>query len=208
MAIATVKQLCTPKTVVTSDSLVEQVAQLDEFAWTKLKAESFFGEITSRLAWRVETLVPLKSSSQIGQITVSTNSCHGHGPSQSNRTPPDPARLQTTLTIFRSEAAVEGRKVLSSRNAPNQTFNSSMRRRRFSRTSLGATGEQQGKSCDGQHYADDREGVAKPHDQRLALDDAAQGHNGLVGGGGRNRRAFLSISGSGAEPRGLLPLTN
>src|ERR1700730_9768959 len=42
MAIATVKQLCTTNTVVTSDSLVEQVAQLEEFASGKIKGREFF----------------------------------------------------------------------------------------------------------------------------------------------------------------------
>ena len=51
MAIATVKQLCTPNAVVTSDSLVEQVAQIEEFASAKLTAKSFSGATTSRLAW-------------------------------------------------------------------------------------------------------------------------------------------------------------
>jgi hypothetical protein len=32
MPIATVKQLCTPSAIVTSDSLVEQVAQIEDFA--------------------------------------------------------------------------------------------------------------------------------------------------------------------------------
>jgi hypothetical protein len=36
MPIATVKQLCTPNFVVTSDSLVEQVAQLEDFASGKI----------------------------------------------------------------------------------------------------------------------------------------------------------------------------
>src|ERR1019366_6888021 len=42
MAIATVKQLCTPNAVVTSDSLVEQVAQLDDFASGKIEGREFF----------------------------------------------------------------------------------------------------------------------------------------------------------------------
>jgi len=42
MAIATVKQLCTPNAVVTSDSLVEQVAQLEEFASGKIEGREFF----------------------------------------------------------------------------------------------------------------------------------------------------------------------
>ena len=42
MAIATVKQLCTPNGVVTSDSLVEQVAQLEEFASGKIEGREFF----------------------------------------------------------------------------------------------------------------------------------------------------------------------
>jgi hypothetical protein len=42
MAIATVKQLCTPNAVVTSDSLVEQVAQIDEFASGKIDGREFF----------------------------------------------------------------------------------------------------------------------------------------------------------------------
>jgi hypothetical protein len=42
MPIATVKQLCTPNSVVTSDSLVEQVAQLDDFASAKIDGREFF----------------------------------------------------------------------------------------------------------------------------------------------------------------------
>ncbi|MGQ0444937.1 MAG: DUF499 domain-containing protein [Beijerinckiaceae bacterium] len=38
----TVKQLCTPNTVVTNDSLVEQVAQLEEFASDKIDGRKFF----------------------------------------------------------------------------------------------------------------------------------------------------------------------
>jgi hypothetical protein len=42
MAIATVKQLCAPNAVVTSDSLVEQIAQLEEFASGKIEGREFF----------------------------------------------------------------------------------------------------------------------------------------------------------------------
>jgi hypothetical protein len=42
MAIATVKQVCTPNAVVTSDSLVEQVAQLDDFASGNIDGREFF----------------------------------------------------------------------------------------------------------------------------------------------------------------------
>ena len=42
MTIATVKQLCTPNAVATSDSLVEQVAQLEEFASGKIEGREFF----------------------------------------------------------------------------------------------------------------------------------------------------------------------
>src|ERR1700730_590821 len=42
MAIATVKQLSTPNAVLTSDSLVEQVAQLDDFASGKIEGREFF----------------------------------------------------------------------------------------------------------------------------------------------------------------------
>src|SRR5208283_2411312 len=42
MATATVKQLCKPNAVVTSDSLVEQVAQLEEFATSKIEGREFF----------------------------------------------------------------------------------------------------------------------------------------------------------------------
>lgn len=42
MPIATVKQLCTPNAVVTSDSLVEQVAQLEDFASGKIDGREFF----------------------------------------------------------------------------------------------------------------------------------------------------------------------
>ena len=42
MPIATVKQLCTPNAVVASDSLVEQVAQIEDFASGKIDGRSFF----------------------------------------------------------------------------------------------------------------------------------------------------------------------
>ena len=42
MAIATVKQLCIPNAVVTSDSLVEQVAQIEDFASGKIDGREFF----------------------------------------------------------------------------------------------------------------------------------------------------------------------
>ncbi|HXW72879.1 MAG TPA: AAA family ATPase, partial [Methylocella sp.] len=42
MPIATVKQLCTPNAVVTSDSLVEQVAQLEEFGLGHIDGCEFF----------------------------------------------------------------------------------------------------------------------------------------------------------------------
>jgi hypothetical protein len=42
MPIATVKQLCTPNAIVTSDSLVEQVAQIDDFASGKVDGREFF----------------------------------------------------------------------------------------------------------------------------------------------------------------------
>lgn len=42
MPIATVKQLCKPNAVVTSDSLVEQVAQIEDFASGKVEGRSFF----------------------------------------------------------------------------------------------------------------------------------------------------------------------
>jgi hypothetical protein len=42
MPIATVKQLCTPNAVVASDSLVEQVAQLEDFASGKIEGHEFF----------------------------------------------------------------------------------------------------------------------------------------------------------------------
>ncbi|MBB2688369.1 UNVERIFIED_ORG: hypothetical protein GGD47_006022 [Rhizobium etli] len=42
MPIATVKQLCTPNAIVTSDSLVEQVAQLEDFASGKIDGREFF----------------------------------------------------------------------------------------------------------------------------------------------------------------------
>jgi len=42
MPIATIKQLCTPSAIVTSDSLVEQVAQIDDFAKGKIDARDFF----------------------------------------------------------------------------------------------------------------------------------------------------------------------
>ncbi len=42
MPIATVKQLCTPNAVVTSDSLVEQVAQLEDFTSGKIDGREFF----------------------------------------------------------------------------------------------------------------------------------------------------------------------
>jgi hypothetical protein len=42
MAIATVKQLCTPSDIVKSDSLVEQVAQIEDFASGKVDGHTFF----------------------------------------------------------------------------------------------------------------------------------------------------------------------
>jgi hypothetical protein len=42
MPIATVRQLCTPSTVVTSDGLVEQVAQIEDLATGKVLGRDFF----------------------------------------------------------------------------------------------------------------------------------------------------------------------
>jgi hypothetical protein len=42
MPVGTVKQLCTPSNLVTSDSLVEQVAQIEDFASGKINGEEFF----------------------------------------------------------------------------------------------------------------------------------------------------------------------
>jgi len=42
MPIATVKQVCKPNAIVTSDSFVEQVAQIDEFATNKIDGHEFF----------------------------------------------------------------------------------------------------------------------------------------------------------------------
>lgn len=42
MAIQSVKQLCTPSALISSDSLVEQVTQLD-FAGGKIDGREFFG---------------------------------------------------------------------------------------------------------------------------------------------------------------------
>src|ERR1700722_8313137 len=42
MPIATVKQLCTPNAVVTSDSLVEQVAQIEDLASGKVDGREAF----------------------------------------------------------------------------------------------------------------------------------------------------------------------
>jgi hypothetical protein len=42
MPVATVKQLCTPSSLVTSDSLVEQVAQIEDFASGRIIGEEFF----------------------------------------------------------------------------------------------------------------------------------------------------------------------
>ncbi len=42
MPIATVKQLCTPSAIVKSDSLVEQVAQIEDFASGKVDGRAFF----------------------------------------------------------------------------------------------------------------------------------------------------------------------
>ncbi len=49
MAIATVKQLCTSSALVTSDSLVEQVAQLEELASGKIEGREFFRRINAGL---------------------------------------------------------------------------------------------------------------------------------------------------------------
>jgi predicted AAA+ superfamily ATPase len=42
MPIATVKQLCAPSAIVSSDSLVEQVAQIEDFASRKVDGRAFF----------------------------------------------------------------------------------------------------------------------------------------------------------------------
>jgi hypothetical protein len=42
MPIATVKQLCAPSAIVKSDSLVEQVAQIEDFASGKVDGRAFF----------------------------------------------------------------------------------------------------------------------------------------------------------------------
>lgn len=42
MAISTVKQLCSPSAAVTSDSLVEQVAQIEDFASGRIEGRAFF----------------------------------------------------------------------------------------------------------------------------------------------------------------------
>jgi predicted AAA+ superfamily ATPase len=42
MPIATVKQLCTPSAIVKSDSLVEQVAQIEDFGLGKVDGRAFF----------------------------------------------------------------------------------------------------------------------------------------------------------------------
>jgi predicted AAA+ superfamily ATPase len=42
MPIGTVKQLCIPSEVVSSDSLVEQVAQIEDFASGKVDGRAFF----------------------------------------------------------------------------------------------------------------------------------------------------------------------
>ncbi|MGO9431398.1 DUF499 domain-containing protein [Rhodoblastus sp.] len=42
MSIATVKQLCTPNSIVTSDSLVEQVEQIEDFASGRVDGHEFF----------------------------------------------------------------------------------------------------------------------------------------------------------------------
>lgn len=42
MPVATVKQLCPPSSLVTSDSLVEQVAQIEDFAAAKIDGSEFF----------------------------------------------------------------------------------------------------------------------------------------------------------------------
>src|SRR5882724_11999076 len=42
MPIATIRQLCVPNAVVTSDTLVEQVAQIEDFATGKIDGRDFF----------------------------------------------------------------------------------------------------------------------------------------------------------------------
>ena len=42
MPIGTVKQLCSPSEIVSSDSLVEQVAQIEDFASGKVDGRPFF----------------------------------------------------------------------------------------------------------------------------------------------------------------------
>ena len=47
MPIGTVKQLCTPSPIVKSDSLVEQVAQIEDFASGKSMVAHFSNAIIS-----------------------------------------------------------------------------------------------------------------------------------------------------------------
>jgi hypothetical protein len=42
MPIGTVKQLCIPSAIVSSDSLVEQVARIEDFAAGKVEGRAFF----------------------------------------------------------------------------------------------------------------------------------------------------------------------
>src|SRR5580658_4632861 len=42
MVVATVKQLCTPSSLVTNDSLTEQVAQIEDFAAGRIVGAEFF----------------------------------------------------------------------------------------------------------------------------------------------------------------------
>ena len=42
MPIATIKQLCTPNALVTSDNLVEQVAQIEDLAAGRIDGREFF----------------------------------------------------------------------------------------------------------------------------------------------------------------------
>jgi hypothetical protein len=48
MPIATIKQLCTPNAVVTSDTLVDQVAQIEELLERLTDASSFVATILPR----------------------------------------------------------------------------------------------------------------------------------------------------------------
>ena len=87
MPISNVKQLCTPSAFVTSDSLVEQVAQIDDFAAGKIDGRKFFrrnyfGGI-SRRAWSCWSNEASSVSTARARMERSTSQAMGCGKTHS-----------------------------------------------------------------------------------------------------------------------------